>query len=256
MLSIFPDYWIIWFEKFYNKTKHIKFHYYNNFRSSKAAVLIEPRNHPMIKYVIYNFMYLLAPQGWSLHVFCSIDNYEMINDIRKVLNLHIHILHTNNLTEPEYNKLLTSEKFYNEFDESISHLLIFQTDTMLLKDNISEFLKFDFIGAAWSFSPNKGCNGGLSLRNRKKMLEICKNYKCNENEDGFFSFTNEQSLNVIPTLQDKNNFSMETIWCDDPMGLHRAFGHQLDEQKMKELLQKAWKRIFNTNENVFNDSFE
>lgn len=245
MLDIFPEYWILWFEKFYEKTKHIKFFYYNNFRTSKAAVIIEPRNHPMLKYVIYNFMYLLAPQGWSLHVFCSVDNYELVNKIRKKMNLHIHILPKNNLTETEYNNLLTSEQFYNEFDDQVKYLLIFQTDTILLKDNIEEFFKFDFIGAAWSFNPNKGCNGGLSLRNRQKMIEICKSHKCNENEDGFFSYTHENMLNLVPTLQDKNNFSMETIWCDDPMGMHRAFGHQSSDDNMKKLLENAWKRIFN-----------
>lgn len=247
MLEMFPEYWIEWFKLFYERTKNIKFEHYNNFRTTKAAVLVEPRDHPLLKYVIYNFMYLLAPQGWSLHVFCSNKNYQTINEIRKTMNLHIHLLPKDNLTEPEYNQLLTSENFYNEFDEKITHLLIFQTDTMLLKDNISDFLTFDFIGAAWSFSPHRGCNGGLSLRNRKKMLQMCKERICNENEDGFFSYTNQDMLNKIPTLEDKNNFSMETIWCDDPMGMHRAFGHQKhNEIKMKELLQRAWQRIFKT----------
>ena len=248
MLEMFPEYWIEWLNLFYEQTKHIKFNYYNNFRTTKAAVLIEPREHPLLKYIIYNFMYLLAPQGWSLHVFCSRNNYQTINEIRKSMNLHIHLLSKDNLTEPEYNELLTSETFYNEFDEQVTHLLIFQTDTLLLKDNISDFLKFDFIGAAWAFSPNKGCNGGLSLRNKKKMLEICRQKKCDENEDGFFSFTNEYMLDNIPTLEDKNKFSMETIWCDDPMGMHRAFGHQIhNETKMKELLQRAWQQIFKNN---------
>ena len=252
MLEMFPEYWIEWFKLFYERTKNIKFEHYNNFRTTKAAVLVEPRDHPLLKYVIYNFMYLLAPQGWSLHVFCSNKNYQTINEIRKTMNLHIHLLPKDNLTEPEYNQLLTSENFYNEFDEKITHLLIFQTDTMLLKDNISDFLTFDLIGAAWSFSPHRGCNGGLSLRNRKKMLQMCKERICNENEDGFFSYTNQDMLNKIPTLEDKNNFSMETIWCDDPMGMHRAFGHQKhNEIKMKELLQRAWQRIFKNNDIIY-----
>jgi hypothetical protein len=45
---------------------------------------------------------------------------------------------------------------------------------------------------------------------------------------------------------------METIWCDDPMGMHRAFGHQKhNEEKMKELLQRAWQRIFKNNDNIY-----
>jgi hypothetical protein len=84
------------------------------------------------------------------------------------------------------------------------------------------------------------------------MLEICKAKTCRENEDGFFSFTNEHMLDNVPTLEDKNKFSMETIWCDDPMGMHRAFGHQKhNEEKMKELLQRAWQRIFKNNDNIY-----
>jgi hypothetical protein len=59
-------------------------------------------------------------------------------------------------------------------------------------------------------------------------------------------------LDNVPTLEDKNKFSMETIWCDDPMGMHRAFGHQKhNEEKMKELLQRAWQRIFKNNDNIY-----
>jgi len=120
---------------------------------------------------------------------------------------------------------------YENFNDNVKRLLLFQTDTILLKDNIEDFFKYDFIGAAWCFSPYKGCNGGLSLRNRQKMLEICKSHKCTENEDGFFSYTHENMLNLVPILEDKNKFSMETIWCDDPMGMHRAYGHHKNNEK-------------------------
>jgi hypothetical protein len=247
-MSDFPEYWTQWFHNFYEKIdKNISI----STDSENVAVMIEPRDHPMLTYVIYNFMYFLAPKGWSCRIYGSQKNLQTLLKIKEKLNIQICILSLDNLTEPEYNALLTSPSFYENFNDNVKRLLLFKTDTILLKDNIEEFFKYDFIGAAWCFSPYKGCNGGLSLRNRKKMLEICKSHKCSENEDGFFSYTHENMLNLVPTLEDKNNFSMETILCVDPMGMHRAYGHHKNNEKdMKKLLENAWKRIFNKTENL------
>lgn len=247
-MSEIPYYWIKWFKRFYEKiNKNISI----SSVSENAAVLIEPRDHPMLIYVLYNFMYLLAPKGWCCYVFCSKKNIQTLLKIKEKMNIQLCLLHKDNLEEHEYNSLLTSPTFYEHFPIEVKRLLIFQTDTILLKDTIEDFFKFDFIGAAWSFSPHKGCNGGLSLRNRKKMLDICKLHTCTENEDGFFSYTHEDMLNLVPTLNDKVKFSMETIWSEDPLGMHRAYGHHQNEPAMMELLQKAWSRIFNTIEELY-----
>ena len=203
----FPLFWIKWFEAFYDKVKNDDafkkcppcFENDSSFKGpTKMAVLIEPREHFMIKYVAYNFMYFLTPKGWGLHIFCGTKNHAYVREVTKDLpNVTVNVLPYDNFPEPLYNQILKQADFYRVFGPRVTHILVFQTDTILLKNNIEDFLKYDFIGVAWKFSPNKGCNGGLSLRNVKKMIEICSDMsrRSGENEDGFFSFTNEDKLN-------------------------------------------------------------
>ena len=270
----FPLFWIKWFETFYNKVKDDDvFKKYPTclLRDSnppkndsgryvksptKIAVLIEPREHFMIKYVAYNFMYFLIPKGWGLHIFCGTKNHAYVREVtRQLPNVTVNVLPYDNFPEPLYNQILKQADLYRVFGPNVSHILVFQTDTILLKNNIEDFLKYDFIGAAWKFSPHKGCNGGLSLRNVKKMIEICSDptRRSEENEDGFFSFTNEDKLNLVPTLHDKNNFSIETMWHDDPLGMHKPYGFH-EHDKIMELMERAWKRIFNTDISPFDEN--
>jgi hypothetical protein len=255
-----PEYWSKWLSSFYEKIKDRSM--YTDKNIDKICVIVEPRKHPLLKYVIYNFMYLLAPYGWGLHVFCGLENVEFCLDILKTLEAHNKLKHVeitsvnkNNLDMDEYNILLTNEGFYKAISSLAKYVLIFQTDTILLDGDLSFFIEkgYDFVGAPWKHSPEKGCNGGLSLRNREKIIEICKskpfyiyntgkkNIPC-DNEDGFFSFTHADSLN-IPSLEEKKQFAMETIWSDNPKGLHKTYSY-FDNEQIKSFLAKKWEDIF------------
>lgn len=243
-----PNYWCKWLELFYNKVKNMKTIYMtsDNNTLKKTAVIIEPRKHPLLKYVLYNFMYFLVPKGWKFQIFCGTDNKEWleqeIEDLKDDIN--IYQLPYDNLTEPMYNMLLTNGGFWKSIYNNPEYVLIFQTDCILLKDNIDEFLQYDMIGAPWRHSPYKGCNGGFSLRKREAMIDICK--KCEykyENEDGWFSYTNADKLKN-PELIEKMKFSMETIWSPSPTGMHASYKFQ-DHSKLVELLEKMFDITFN-----------
>lgn len=87
-----------------------------------------------------------------------------------------------------YNELMLSPIFYNEFKE-YRYMLVYQTDCYVFKDELLEWVqkKYDYIGGIWfeSFhgNPEEGAglwypgNGGLSLRNIKKMLQILNSHK-------------------------------------------------------------------------------
>jgi hypothetical protein len=245
-----PDFWENWLKKFYEKVKDTNIKIPKN--PNKVAVIIEPRKHPLLKYVIFNFMYFLAPKGFGLHIFCGNQNYDFITDITKELKGYVHItkLPYENLTEQMYNGLLTTSGIYERIWMLPEHILIFQTDTMLFSGELEEFFKFDFIGAPWKHSPFKGCNGGLSLRNREAIIRVCKNNPwVYDNEDGFFSYRYESQLKM-PELKDKLKFSMETIWGDDEViGLHAAYKFQ-NLERLKKLLERKWKEIFNEEINL------
>lgn len=81
-----------------------------------------------------------------------------------------------------YNRLLTSYEFYYTFRE-YNYMLIYQLDAYVFKDELSYWCEkgYDYIGAPWfkygftSIKSNEiltGGNGGFSLRNVKKHIQI------------------------------------------------------------------------------------
>lgn len=92
------------------------------------------------------------------------------------------------MSESSYNDLLTTPKFWEMFLE-YDHVLIFQTDGVILRPGVEEFYEYDYVGSPWKFQEFGG-NGGMSLRNPKIMHEICSETKWDitmGNEDIFFS---------------------------------------------------------------------
>jgi hypothetical protein len=78
-----------------------------------------------------------------------------------------------------YNQLLTCPIFYQVFKD-YSHILIVQTDAWIFgnSSDLKQFLHFDYAGApSLDRGVFRGYNGGLSLRNVQKCLEVLKNYK-------------------------------------------------------------------------------
>lgn len=260
-----PEFWSKWLHLFYDKVKdnlplsHQSDESSNSGSSvpaSKTAVIIEPRKHPLMKYVLANFMYFLIPKGWKFQIFCGTDNRDWLEsqipwkeqysgsrapepDIIEITQLPY-----NNLNEIMYNILLTNSGFWKSIYNNPEHVLIFQTDCLLFKNDVEDYLKYDMIGAPWKHSPYRGCNGGFSLRNRKEMIRICEEnqYKY-ENEDGWFSYTNADKLK-LPDLKDKMKFSMETLYSPNSTGMHAAYKHHFEEDIIK-ILEKHFDNIFN-----------
>jgi hypothetical protein len=243
--SSMPEYWLKWILNFYHKVENDSIFKEMPKQSDKMAVIIEPRRLPVLKYVIYNFMYQLIPKGWGLHIFCGTDNRDFVELITsKIPNTNISVLPYDNLSEPIYNMLLTNSGFWKSIYGNPTNVLLFQSDCILLKDNVDDFLKYDMIGAPWIHSPFKGCNGGLSLRNRERMITICKSQPwIYDNEDGFFSYRYGDYLNTNPSLIEKMSFSMETIKSEDPTGMHASYKH-LKREDIEPLLEKSFEKIF------------
>lgn len=125
-------------------------------------------------------------------------------DIVKNINENINIikLDYDNLTQDEYSNLLTTEEFWNNFYGE--KILIYQEDSIILKKNISDFYKYDYIGAPFlktsNHTPNCVGDGGFSLRTKLKMIEVIK--KINIKDTNVNSDTTEymklKNLEYIP----------------------------------------------------------
>ena len=185
-----------------------------------AAVITETRHfNPQI---IRDHLSML-PDDFELVVFCSESNKRLFNEF----DCQKYIVSINDLND--YNRLLTSTFFWGKMQQ-YDRVLIFQTDSKILRKGIEEFYEWDYIGAPWKFQ-DKGGNGGLSLRNPKIMQEIIRSvpYSGNPYEDVWFSNNIEKFGNLAPRLECKK-FACETIYELGTWGYHAIKNYMTNEQ--------------------------
>lgn len=127
---------------------------------------------------------------------------------------------------PGYNKLMTSQIFYQKFTE-FSHLLIYQLDAYVFSDDLTEWCKKDYsyIGSPWfqfELSELKEIHEILPLRHRFKILSPLR--KLDQTEwlvgNGGFSLRRIQDfLDVLEKCQGSNEmkriqktFNEDNFW--------------------------------------------
>ena len=222
-----------------------------NFHEYKyTAVIIEPREHAALEFVLQNFNDNLSDE-WQFVVFHGKKNDEFTKNICDKVFKSGRVKRVNlwvdNLTISDYSKLFHDDILYSNIPTEV--FLIFQTDSIIcgkFKDNINQFLKYDYVGAPWAYDLVHGAgtnlrvgNGGLSLRRKSKMKEVvekCPTIKHGDtyiNEDLVFS----NGCGVVdlnkPTLEEAKSFSLEHLYHDESFGLHKAYDY-LDTNKISE----------------------
>lgn len=215
----------------------------NNINTPKdrVAIIIETREIPHLKWVINNIKYYT---GWDVILF---NNKNLVDCDCEIVNLNYDMDHV------KYNNLLKDVSFWNSFDQE--HILIFQSDSFMLKSGIDDYLNYDYVGAPWNWANDpsfkdrrykdlsifrNGGNGGFSLRKKSVMIDILmdkyKNPSSEDkyiNEDMFFS----KYVKNYPSLEDMRKFCVETMFCDDPIAVH-AFDRYLNDDQIKRILSK------------------
>jgi hypothetical protein len=202
-----------------------------------TAIIVEPRCHPALEFVLKNFYDNLSDE-WKFIIFHGENNKEAALNICckyfipkrvKLVNLKV-----DNLTHQQYNKLFYTDEFYSYIETET--FLVFQTDAIICtthKDLINKFLKYDYVGAPWLHIQNVG-NGGLSLRKKSKMLEILKIKTDNNklifnnkyiNEDITFSLTHDtDNISIFkPSVEESKEFAIESIYNEKSFGLHKTY---------------------------------
>ncbi len=137
------------------------------------AILIEFRLIHYIPFILENAIHKLGDK-WSFTIVCGNSNVHMFRRIIENLNRKIRIIQipVNNLTREEYSIMLLQSDFYRRFEGE--KLLVMQEDTLIFESLPEKFLEYDYIGAP--FSNYQIGNGGLSLRDKGKMIEVCERY--------------------------------------------------------------------------------
>jgi hypothetical protein len=207
------------------------------------AVIIEPRVHPNLLTVIKSTMYHLNETDsnikWGLQIFHGNQNKELAENIQLNLgNVILTNIGIDNFTHGEHSRYMESSKFWKQVKGTKA--LIFQTDSLLLRSGIDDFLVYDYVGAPWR-KPKENQwvgNGGLSLRTVSKMIEICENNPVTEDILEDIYFMKYMEGNGVADIETAMKFSMEDVFSPNPLGVHNPIRHIGPEQLKKVLYKK------------------
>lgn len=166
----------------------IQFDYHQSPRSpyneSKVALLIENRASPILAPLMLHFM-AVVPPDWRFRFMGSAESVAYLNRsiaIREQVNagkLDLTYIPSNMSTAGQemISRFLTTLWLYETVLQPAEWLLVFQTDSILCansRQNINDYLEYDWIGAPWNPTGRFGGNGGLSLRRVSAMIEVLR----------------------------------------------------------------------------------
>lgn len=179
------------------------------------AVIVETRNIDIDEIIHRHIKYL---PRWDVH--------------------HVKDVIINN--RQDYNRLLLSTYFWMHYLK-YERVLIFQHDSSILRYGINEFMEWDYIGAPWPIEkemlhPKRyGGNGGFSLRNPRKILELLALTKdeVKPHEDIFYSNTLEKVGGKVAPFEVSSKFACEQIFRLGTFGYHNISRYFSIEQVNK-----------------------
>lgn len=110
-----------------------------------AAVIVEPRRHPLMHSVVKNVSSVLGRQ-WQIYIFT--------HDVQFVSDLDATVIHidSDSLDATSYSLLLMSVGFWEQVSQEV--VLIFQTDSFMFENShqhINDFTKHCFIGGIYYY---------------------------------------------------------------------------------------------------------
>ena len=235
------------------------------------AVFIEFRILPNIEFIIRNAILKLG-NAWSFTIVCGNVNMRYIKHMVKNISMNINIIHLDydNMTRNEYSNYLMTSHFWDLFKGD--KILIYQEDSLILQKNIMDFIDYDYIGAPFpqgtDDTPNGVGNGGLSLRTRRKMIEVIqkcpikkfkignstKNYMDmvgmdNVPEDVYFSKNlQDYKIGKVADWDTAYQFSSESTFNPNSFGCHQLW---TCTTKWQNHLKKIFKyEIYTPNTNI------
>jgi len=148
--------------------------------------------------------------------------------------------------------VMTTPEFWKDYFD-YERVLVFQIDSMIMKNGIEEFFEYDYVGApCYNFVKDQTIqNGGLSLRNPRVMEYICRMYGWNQDlqdlmvvgqystasffaEDIFFCLRMiKHNSGRLAPLNVAKRFSVESRFELGTLGYHRIEPYMTEEEVKK-----------------------
>ncbi|KAH7037784.1 uncharacterized protein B0I36DRAFT_403285 [Microdochium trichocladiopsis] len=167
-----------------NKHKVNQYLSVTRFNESKVALLIENRPMAFLAPLMLHFMSVIPPD-WRFRFMGSRESVDLVQKsfaIRQQVNLgklDLTYIPSNMTTigGEAISQFLTTLWVYETLLQPAEWLLIFQTDSMLCansRQNLDDFLDYDWVGAPWNPNGGYGGNGGLSLRRVSSIIQVLR----------------------------------------------------------------------------------
>ncbi len=251
--------------------------------SQHTAIIIDDRPVQILRFSICNTL-IMTRLKMKIILFTTQDSYnamealfkDLINWVKVIkLNDASNTLHKINTTN--YNHILKNQSFWEKLPSK--NILIFQTDALLIEPFDYSMFNYDYVGAPFSLNKYLSTsfpeyrdmtengkvhkwvtqvfnrkvpipdnvligNGGLSIRNRDVMIEICQNEYSpkSENEDIFFSrLIKKYSKKIVP-FDIARRFSCECSYFKS-IGSHASYFY-LSQEEQAEIYERHIKHIF------------
>jgi len=213
---------------------------------TKVASILEPRVDYSLVPLILHFAAVLG-DDWPFHIFHSAENLFLFTNsasIQKYVatgRFKLTQLPSNTTfkTRDDVSAFLTKRWLWDLLAPA-SYILFFQLDSMICSNSISrveDFLQYDWVGAPWN--ETWGGNGGLSIRNRDKILQVIEKYNWTQNPEPedvwYYKHIGELPNATLPHGSVSKTFSVEGLYYPKPLGYHQVGRYHGD--KMGEVEQ-------------------
>jgi hypothetical protein len=214
------------------------------------AVIVEPRRHKALAYVVTSIR-RFGPMDAPILIMHGTENAEYVKRVtRHITNVLYHLLPVRNMTPSEYSHLLLDDvNFWSVVSTEApkgnkDHVLIFQTDSMILRGSrpkwrqwLEETPHISYVGAPWEHRVRKQRkriigNGGFSLRHiadsRHALANMSTACRLKPEDVAFCEhFVTHGSEYNLPSLERARSFAWERTYQHHtlPIGVHKIWEH-------------------------------
>jgi hypothetical protein len=189
--------------------------------ANKTICIVERREHVNFDFILKNVGYFCP--GWSFTIICSDANYAFVKEFMKgkqaTIVPYFIGLGTSEQGKNEYNSLLQQENFWNFMEAE--WILMVEMDSYLLRSLPEEMFQYDYVASHWAWDKTS-MGGGLSLRKKSVMLELCKRgFPVSAVQDQWANDGCKHYGFKMPTYEKYKNWFVESCYSYKPIGVHQ-----------------------------------
>lgn len=193
-----------------------------------TAVIIEPRNHKALSFVLKNVQDNLP--DWGIVLFHGNQNKSMVQSFN-LNRITLVQLPLDNMSKKQYTEFMKSSFFFDNVPTEL--FLVIQCDSMIIpryKNLIQDFLKYDYVGGPVD---DRVGDGGFSLRRKSKMMDILKTSTPKRSVSEEMLFSSSLQLKK-PSLNEAARFCLQSVWSTQSFGCHQPWKYFPLEQLFDE----------------------